>query len=277
MANKYGGILAGTEEIINECLFDDKARSYRHIAEGRKLRQFPASKDCNAENMVSRLIQKIRDNLNERDPGKVGKSTENWRDKPQPNISVNNNSKEVRLERAIAEMVIKTKRKDWWNQMPIASGLIHSDKDRRRAIDLVHNYGTDLTSYDFIELKIDSDTPLFAMMETLLYGLVYLVLRKEPDWLPEGSRNKPIFMAKKIGLRVLAPSEFYEMSNLSWLEQELTVALSKVIDNERLEGSLLMEISCYWSPKLSGCENYSSIDDSDLMSILQDWAPPLAQ
>lgn len=141
-----------------------------------------------------------RNKLSERNEELVGNSSENWREEEPQKVN-NGNSKEVGLEREL----IRRCPPGWWNQMPIASGLVHSDKDRRRAVDLVHCHGGGV--YDFVELKVDSNTPLFALMEILLYGLVYLVLRKEREWLPERSRGRSVFKASKIRLISLGSGE----------------------------------------------------------------------
>lgn len=249
------------------------------------LRQFPSGSGSCAQKLVSDLIKQIRNNL--RDSGEDWERTskQNWREgKINSKISSENDSKEVKLERAIAKMLENAKRKDWWNQMPIASGLIASDNDRRRAIDLVHSYG-DSKSYDFVELKIDrypDNTPLFALMEILLYGLVYLVLRKERKWLPECFRDVPVFTATNVRLIVLAPEKFYEGYELGWLENGLTEALGGVIKNEHPGCDLSMKISSHWPTRLEKWgnkkwEDSALKDESFLASILQDWEPAFAR
>lgn len=264
MAKKYAGILKGTEDLINEYLFGKNTHDYRHVAKGRSLRKFPNTNNLNAEMMLKKLIQQIQRNLEERDKDKVGKSKENWREAPQLYLGTRNTSMEVQLERAI----VQQSPTGWWNQMPIASGLVHSDHDRRRAIDLVHKYGADSKCYDFIELKIDSDTPLFALMEILLYGLIYLVLRKERGWLPEPSQQRQVFSARFIGLRVLAPKAYFDQYGLSLIEDELTLALSKIIEGLQLEDSLVMEISSHCLPE--GWSTSVKTHEGTL-SILQNW------
>jgi hypothetical protein len=223
--------------------------------------------------MLRALIKQIRKNLNERES--FGNSKENWRDVIQPNLDKQNNkSREVFLERNIAQSLEKEfgKNSPWWNQMPIASGLVKATADRRRAIDLVHRHDPDGKRYDFVELKIDSDTPLIALMEILRYGLVYLVLRKKRDWLPETSREKPVFNTAHVGLRVLAPKEYYKNngSDLSWLQDKINNALAQIINEPELDLILKMEINSYWPAQLD--EWNKKILDRPL-SILSDWKP----
>src|SRR6266404_6278786 len=143
---ELGGILGGTDQIINRHLLglktsDRNGRSYRHKGEASNLKH-----GLDAESMLGQLVKQIRKNLLERDPNSIGNSNENWREELKPIFDEQENrSKEVRLERKIAQALrdLGKRRKEksnWWNQMPIASGLVRSTDDRRRAIDLVHRH-----------------------------------------------------------------------------------------------------------------------------------------
>jgi hypothetical protein len=287
VAKEYEGTLAGTKAIINMNLFDKQSRSYGNENEGICLVQFSSKNGSCAQKLVSDLIEQIRSNLRNSGEDWERTSKENWREeKINPNISPKNDSEEVKLERAIAQLLKKDGRTDWWNQMPIASGLIGSNKDRRRAIDLVHRYN-DSKSYDFVELKIErysDNTPLFALMEILLYGLVYLVLRKEWKWLPECSKNSPVFTATNIRLIVLAPKKFYEgdegkKDELGRLEKQLTDALGQIVKNELPGVDLSMEISSYWPKPLDEWMESILKNECALKSILQyqDWGRAFEQ
>lgn len=263
------GILAGTDWIVDRHLLGtvDHARHYQHKGEASNLKR-----EFDAEAMLRKLIQQIRKNLREHDPDSVGSSNENWRAEViKPDLGSANTSKEVLLERKIAQALLKKGEKDWWNQMPIASGLISVTADRRRAVDLVHRFDPEGSRYDFVELKVDSDTPVFALMEILRHGLVYLVLRKEPDWLPEIARGQPVFKAHDVGLRVLAPKDFFEGYDLVWLEARLNEALPRIIEEQGLESPLIMQVSSHWSPQhTEWCEAILS-DDPRLLSFLSEW------
>ena len=78
--------------------------------------------------------------------------------------AAHNTSKEVLLERAI----VKAMGEDWSNQMPTASGVLGSHADKRSSVDLVWRKCP--TSFTLMELKVDSDTPLFAAVECLFYA-----------------------------------------------------------------------------------------------------------
>src|SRR6266849_5979383 len=60
-------------------------------------------------------------------------SPANWRFEPQLHIAEHNKSAEKILEKAIARVL-----PGWVNQVPTASGLASSRRDRHRNIDLVH-------------------------------------------------------------------------------------------------------------------------------------------
>ncbi|WP_119269793.1 hypothetical protein [Taklimakanibacter deserti] len=146
-------------------------------------------------------------------------SVENWRwFDPKVNISPHNASPEVTLERAVTAAAVAQRRRDWSNQIPIASGLIVGPGDRRRAVDLVHQRGSG--AFDFVELKVRSNNPLYAAIEILQYGLVWLLSRQNRDILGYG--GKTLIMASDVRLSVLAPSTYYRDLNLSWLANGLT-------------------------------------------------------
>ena len=86
------------------------------------------------------------------------RSRQNWRWSLQTYIGEANRSPEVMLEQAVAAACEAAGSSDWANQIPVASGLIAGARDNRRAIDLVHR--RDTRTYEMIELKIASDTPL---------------------------------------------------------------------------------------------------------------------
>ena len=58
--------------------------------------------------------------------------------------------------------------------MSTSSGLRPGVRDSRRSIDIVQHIQKD--EYRFIELKVGSDQPLYAMFEVLGYRLLYLEL-----------------------------------------------------------------------------------------------------
>jgi hypothetical protein len=173
------------------------------------------------------------------------RSRENWRwHRPQQQIGAHNTSPEVVLERAIVAVCAREGRTDWSNQIPVASGLIAGAADGRRAIDLVRQCGE--RHFELIELKIASDTPLYAAVEIVGYGCIWLLARAHPPAL-----TTAILDADRIDLRVLAPLAYYARYDLAELEAALdrgcralgqthgvTMSFAFLALDKRLAGSL---------------------------------------
>jgi len=140
------------------------------------------------------------------------RSKQNWRwHSLQPQIAAHNRSPEVVVERAVAVACQALGRIDWANQIPVASGLVAGSGDGRRAIDLVRHRGD--RHFEFIELKIASDTPLYAALEIVGYMCLWLLARVDR---PE--RPSALLEADRIDLIVLAPTKYYERFSLEGLE-----------------------------------------------------------
>lgn len=118
-------------------------------------------------------------------------------------------SKEVRLERAVCEGRLAT----WTYQMPTSSGLRGRDTDKRRCIDLVRMVSP--KSFEFIELKVGSDDPPFAVQEIVGYGLAYLHARSKGYERLAGD-TKGVLQASSIALVVLGPDQWYR----HWFERK---------------------------------------------------------
>jgi hypothetical protein len=142
----------------------------------------------------------------------------NWRFEAQLRIAHDNQSDEKTLEKAIARLL-----PDWVNQVPTASGLASSGRDRHRNIDLVHRVSPG--EFEFVELKIDNDNPLMAAMELLQYFALFLFARHA---FPSFSAQCEVLNARIVHLSVLAPQRFYDAYDLRWLEQELGRGFAEV-------------------------------------------------
>jgi hypothetical protein len=143
------------------------------------------------------------------------RSRENWRwQSLQPQISPHNRSPEVVIERAIAAACHRLGRNDWANQIPVASGLLGKKGDGRRAIDLVRRRGE--RHFELIELKFASDTPLFAAIEIIEYGCLWLIAHDDKP-----TRPSALLDADHIDLRVLAPAAYYKKFALKDIEVSL--------------------------------------------------------
>jgi hypothetical protein len=65
--------------------------------------------------------------------------------------------------------------------------------------------------YELIELKVESNTPLYAAMEILQNAVLYIFYRERKKELEgEVAEPKDILRATVIHLRVLAPCNYYE-------------------------------------------------------------------
>lgn len=152
------------------------------------------------------------------------RSAENWRwRKPQLTIAAHNASAEVVLERALVAACERRGRLDWSNQVPVASGVAGAFAERRRAIDLVCQKAPD--HFEFIELKIASDTPLYAAIEIIRYVCIWLVTRAEAK-----DAASPLLNASRIDAVVLAPGDYYAGYRLKALEQQLHAELAALGD-----------------------------------------------
>lgn len=156
-------------------------------------------------------------------------SQKNWRMTRHPYFAQHNSSPEVTLERRVIQATDET----WINQVPTSSGLTGPRKDNRH-IDLVHALGHG--TWEFIELKVNSDTPLYAAMEIVQYGLLFLFCRHHQEALGFDA-SKILLQAAQVHLKVLAPSGYYACNNafelyqLQWLEESLNEGLERFVDD----------------------------------------------
>jgi hypothetical protein len=156
---------------------------------------------------------------------KLPASAENWRwHKPVPAHAEHNPSPEVTFERAVVQAALACGRMDWSNQVPIASGIGGSNANRRRAIDLIHRRSEG--AFDFIELKIGSDTPLFAAFEIIQYGMIWLLSRQHQRML--GYANRALLCATDVRLCVVAPTDFYREHRFDDFGRGLSAGLAQI-------------------------------------------------
>ena len=146
-------------------------------------------------------------------------SKENWRFDARPNIARKNTSPEVVLERAIVRDVPG----DWANQIPTSSGLVGPSRDKTRNIDLALKNGPD--DYIFFELKVASNTPVFAAVEIVLYGLLYIWSRTEANRIGYSPNRVDLLRAKSVSLRTLAPGNYYDGLDFRSLARNLDEGL----------------------------------------------------
>jgi len=154
------------------------------------------------------IVDRLFKSLNQEFDGWKKTPGKNWiwrceRTKPSPN----NHSQEVLLEHEIIELGGQ----HWTRQVSTASGV---DKEadgqrtrtnRRRSIDLVYDQGNG--GFSFVELKVGSDSPIYALFEILGYGLAYWHSRHEK--LDHSRAASRLMQAKKIDLVVLGRESWY--------------------------------------------------------------------
>ena len=136
-------------------------------------------------------------------------------------LAPENASPELRLERAI----VATCGESWSNQMPVASGLVGPATDKRAAVDLV--YRKEPTTHSLIELKVDSNNPLFAAIEILSYGMLFVWSRANQDSLGYDLENQPVLGASDITLSVLAPERYFDGMDLSAFDTVLNRGIAQ--------------------------------------------------
>lgn len=152
-------------------------------------------------------------------------SRENFRwHYPQTALAAHNSSREVTLEREFIRACQRAGRLDWSNQVPVVSGIAGSHAYKRQAIDLVQQLRDG--SFEFVELKVDSDTPLYAAMEVVRYGLLWLLTRAAKTELGYGSNV--ILDAPALRLTTLAPLKFYANRTPPHLAVQLDQGFSKL-------------------------------------------------
>lgn len=151
------GMLAGTRELIDAALGLDVAFDTKTAAE--RLSASPVSLD--AAILLDRMYQRVVKNWDRSEC----RSTLLWRSFAKTDIAAHNASPEKTLEKAIAEWA-----RDWFNQIPAASGLLIHVEEKHRNVDLGHFVAPG--HLELIELKVGphADTPLKAAFEIVGYG-----------------------------------------------------------------------------------------------------------
>lgn len=229
MSDSPKKILEGVEEVIDRHFFaDERFPGYRYFQKRscNKLSKSPP-KSFDGAALVTAMYDCIENNLANRPKKDRTPSSQNWllrstKDHHLISPGSKNMSAEVNLERAIVQKWPAS----WTYQMPVASGLFDGRSDKRRAVDLVFDHING--HFDLVELKIKSDTPLYAAMEILGYGLVYLASRTDRAAnLAYRSADVPMLRANRITLCVLAPEGYYAGSHLMWLQDAINDGLKR--------------------------------------------------
>ncbi len=221
-------IIDGVDGIIDEGLnVTDNGTSTPHFKHPSSCSIAKNHGKFDANEVVSRIYEQLVTNLKDPDNEfhRKGPSKENWRFEKKPEMPHNPKSKreEMELEKTIVKFP------DWVNQVPTSLHLISSSRSNPR-IDLVHRLGIRKEAYEFIELKVGSDTPMYAAFQIVISGLIYLMSRK--FYTSEYIDSKEILKARKVHLQTLAPHGYYSGYSLSWLENELNRGLKAFVSGK---------------------------------------------
>lgn len=226
--DKRSGIFDGFDAIISSYLGLSDNQHLKQRTTSQRLTSPSLDKESFFE-LIFSLYSRLEANYSGRLP-----SNENWRISRVTRLSDHNQSPEVLLERAIAMLSESGFMKDWYNQVPVASGLIDERLDKRAALDLVQL--SDKVAR-FIELKWESDTPAYAAFEVLRYGLVYLFSRINAQEF--GYSDKQLMRIDKIELQMVAPTAYFRNYNLGWLERYMNQAVADLAC-QKTSGRLVM-------------------------------------
>lgn len=219
-------IFKNTDETIANALALEANQSLKQKSTCLSLKSSPEIL-YQIENLVFELFSRIEENWMGRVPSPM-----NWKLRRKTNIDPDNKSPEVLLERAIVILADRGLLDGWYNQLPIASGLIDEKSDKRAAVDLIK---TGEGYVELVELKWGSDTPAYAAFEILRYGLAFLFCyQKQQDF---SYHNYPLMQTKKLSLRVLAPQEYYGYCNLGFVRMALEAGLKRLF-HEKTGGAL---------------------------------------
>jgi hypothetical protein len=225
--DQSGGIFDGTDAVIASFFGLRDNQHLKHLSVSRGLND-TGTGDRDFLALVSDLYDCIEANHSGRQP-----SRENWRSNRVTTLADHNKSPEVLLERAVAMLGEAGTLPGWLNQVPVASGLV-DDRNKRTALDLVEL--KDETAR-FVELKWESDTPAYAAIEVLRYGLAYLFCRinaAEFDY-----TDRRLMQVRRVDLQVVAPTAFFEKHDLGWLERGLDLAVGG-LSSQKTSGQLAM-------------------------------------
>ncbi|NWF82859.1 MAG: hypothetical protein HXY18_03410 [Bryobacteraceae bacterium] len=196
----------GVEAIGQSAPHHKHLTSYRHVAGSRLM---------DGIGMIGAAYTLIEQNW----PGTRCRSSENWRWVKKLHISGQNESPEKRFEKAVAANC-----QEWFNMIPVASGVIPGLQEGGRRIDLARE--CEPGWFEFVELKFgpNCDTPLRAAIEILQYGLIYVFSRVHASGLGYDAGNR-LLSARRISLKAVLPAEAYSSGSLERLEGSLNAGL----------------------------------------------------
>ena len=189
---------------------------------------------------------RIYDVLKSNYPGSpCSESQELWRLRHACHISPQSPYQEKKLEKAVAMLAYRKHMVGWFNQCPVASGIVGSNSNRKNAVDLVH-WSESSRDARLVELKWESDNPPYALREILRYGVAYIFCRVHRCELPLAGR--PLMDARHVALEVVAPRKFF----VDYNEKALFASVSKSLDQcaqSKTDGKLSMSLNALAFPE----------------------------
>ena len=204
----------GTEEVIAQFLQLTPKQKLKQKSTSRDIKSLPGGRSS-ADALIDKFYRTMVANYSGRTP-----SPENWRDRCETNIADDNDRLEELLERAVAMLAEKRHMPGWFNQSPVASGVIDSYSDKRACVDLVRLSDERVR---LVELKWKSDTPTYALYEILRYGLAYLFFRiNAKRW---NLDNRPFMRPRHVSLEVVAPDSYYAQHDQQQLIAQISQSL----------------------------------------------------
>lgn len=246
-------MLAGVDDFVDQFLgLEDVGTTsphYRHKTSCLRLSRDTGPIDG------PRLVRGMYDRIAANWPGTPCRGKHNWRLDPQTKICSHNDSPEKTFEKFVA-----TNCPGWTNMVPTASGMLPDVEEGGRRIDLVHEL--EPGAFEFIELKIDSDTPLYATIEILGYGLLYVHARLHRTALGYPADSRPLLNARHIGLRVLAPQPFYAPFSLRHLEAAVSSGVATLAEQ--------MDVGCTINFRLEQFSEGFRWPNADLKTAAQE-------
>jgi len=198
-------VFAGVDDLIDRALgvsaVGTSSPHYRHKTAALSLRSRISS--LATSELIDRMRSQILANLEAPDARwrVMGASLENWRWKKNLKLT----PRAVVDEKTIEKLISADCGDCWVNQVPTASGLLDRTSETHCNIDLVKKTGEN--SYEFIELKYDDSSPLFAAFEILKYSLLLLISRERCEDFKYSHERNPLIWASAVNLIVLAPAE----------------------------------------------------------------------
>lgn len=208
---------------------------------------------CTCRDLIESIYVCIENNRREVQEQRTP-SQENWRWQPRPGVDPKNTSPEVTLERAIVGAFAQDSVTGWSNQIPVVSGVLGSASDKGRHVDLARRH-LDSNVYDLIELKVGSGSPLFAALELLCYGVLYIHSRVHREDFHYTREANPVLWADGVHLLVLAPWRFYfpderntrVVGALGWLEDEIDCGIREFAESHLRDAPLGLIDFRYWT------------------------------